>query len=76
MKEKLSNRIRPGSEAAPWVCLEIKALETEIEDAVASRDEWERLWVKASMAVLSLQDKVQELQDDIDVMCEQRSYEE
>ena len=29
--EKLSDRIRPNSEAAPWVIEEVKELETEIE---------------------------------------------
>lgn len=27
----LTQRIRPGSEAAPWVCLEIKRLEVKLD---------------------------------------------
>lgn len=40
MSAPLSNRVRPDSEAAPWVIEEIKALERTLEIARSSRDEW------------------------------------
>ena len=36
MKTKLSERIRPDSEAAPWVIAEVKKLEERIEYMEAS----------------------------------------
>lgn len=52
----LSDRVRPGVEAAPWVVGEIKALEQELRDAylemakvrpdvkaVFDRDVWDRV---------------------------------
>ena len=33
---KLSDRVRPGVEAAPWVCDEIRALEDRIADGTMS----------------------------------------
>ena len=35
MRTKLSDRIRPNSEAAPWVIEEVKRLENELEAAKA-----------------------------------------
>ena len=35
MADKLSQRVRPNSEAAPWVVEEIKLLESELEVAKA-----------------------------------------
>lgn len=43
MSAPLSNRVRPDSEAAPWVIEEIKALERTLEIARSSRDEWRDL---------------------------------
>ena len=36
-KNKLSNRVRPNSEAAPWVIEEIKLLEISLEESLRNR---------------------------------------
>lgn len=35
----LSDRIRPNSEAAPWVCEEVKKIERELAEVTKQRDE-------------------------------------
>ena len=43
------------------------AMEEECyEELRADRDEWERLWKKASMSVIDLQDRVKVLEEDSD----------
>ena len=41
---------------------EFQYMATKIDRLTASRDEWERLWKKASMSVIDLQDKVAKLE--------------
>ena len=39
-------------------------MRNEIERLTTDRDEWERLWKKASVAVIDLQDEVEKLKED------------
>ncbi len=39
-------------------------LEEEIERLTTDRDEWERLWKKASVSVIDLQDEIEKLKED------------
>jgi hypothetical protein len=43
---------------------ECEANRMEIGSLTASRDEWERLWKKASISVIDLQDEVEKLKED------------
>jgi hypothetical protein len=44
MMSSLSDRVRPGSEAAPWVVEGIKILEADVERLTKERDKWHDSW--------------------------------
>ena len=45
----LSQRIRPGVEAAPWVCDEVKKLEAIIDGLRGEADQWQQLCAEAQV---------------------------
>ena len=54
MTTKLSDRVRPNSEASPWVIDEIKKLEDKLTDECSKRKQIEELYdnLKADVAPL------------------------
>jgi DNA repair exonuclease SbcCD ATPase subunit len=53
----LSQRVRPNSEAAPWVIDEIKALEARIAELERDRDFWHEQAVKLPEQIAALEDE-------------------